>query len=270
MRQGLSMSRPAKGQTTLHTLGLGSLALLGYAVEAALLGAAIVPGVFLCRLLWLHTAASPLWARVLWICMVGAASYFLYGFTLILLVGLLRSILRLNLHEGSYPLVSAEAAKWALNTALKSPVSITFLNVLLPSPFAACFLRVMGARIGRGVRINSTSCADPSLLEIGDRSVIGGHATIVGHLVEEGRLMLKRVRIGRDVVVGLNAIILPGAEIADGAVIAAGAIVPKEGHIAPGSVYLGAPLNRQAHARHPMPGRRRVCAPAPEVVESWR
>ena len=236
------MPRPTVSQTRLLGVGLASLALMGCAADSVLIGAAVFPGAWLCQLLWVHTATAPGWARLLWVCMAGAASYFLYGVILILLVGLLRRLLRLDLREGAYPLLSLEAVKWAMSTALKSPVSITFLSVLLLTPFAAVFYRVMGARIGRGVQINSTSCADPSLLEIGDHAVIGGHATIVGHLFEEGRLILKRVRIGQRVVVGLNAIILPGADVGDGATIAAGAVVPKDTRIAPGSVYLGVSL----------------------------
>ncbi len=264
------MPRSVARQTRLLSIGLAALALIGYAGEIPLLGAAIFPGAWLCHLLWVHTAAAPMWARILWVCMAGSASYFLYGVILILLVGLLRGLLRLNLREGAYPLVSLDAIKWAISTALKSPVSITFLSVLLLTPFAALFYRLMGAKIGREVQINSKSCADPSLLEIGDRSVIGGHATIVGHLFEEGRLILKRVRIGQRVVVGLNAIILPGVDVGDGAVIAAGAVVPKDTRIAPGSVYLGAPSEPRRPSRSAGSRARPLCAPCPDTVESWR
>jgi acetyltransferase-like isoleucine patch superfamily enzyme len=264
------MPRPTVTQTRLLSVGLASLALIGYAAETVLLGVAIFPGVWLCHWLWALTTAAPMWARILWISMAGAAAYFLYGVVLILLVGLLHSVLRLNLREGAYPLISLQAIKWAMSTALKSPVSITFLNVLLLTPFAAIFYRLMGAKIGRGVQINAKSCADPSLLEIGDQSVIGGHATIVGHLFEEGRLILKRVRIGKRVVVGLNAIILPGAEIGDGASIAAGAVVPKDTRIAPRSVYLGATVDGHDTPKHPGSRHGHSSVPPPEGIESWR
>ena len=264
------MPRLTVSQTRLLSVGLASLALVGYAAEIVLIGAAIFPGVFLCHLLWAHTAVAPMWARILWVCMAGVASYFLYGVILILLVGLLHRLLRLNLREGAYPLLSRGAVKWAVSTALKSPVSITFLNVLLLTPFAALFYRLMGAKIGRGVQINSKSCADPSLLEIGDQSVIGGHATIVGHLFEEGWLILKRVRIGQRVVVGLNAIILPGVDVGDGAAIAAGAVVPKDTRIAPGSVYLGVSVDGRAALEYPVSRRGRSAAPPPEGIELWR
>ncbi len=266
----LPMPESGVSHTRLLSLGVVLLLLVGYAVEIVLIGVAFFPGVFLCHLLWMHTTAVSSWARILWICVAGVAAYFLYGVTLMLLVGLLRSLLRLNLQEEAYPLLSVGAAKWAVTIALKSPVSITFLGFLLLTPFVASFYRLMGAKIGRDVQINSKSCADPSLLEIGDQSVIGGHATILGHLFEGGRLILKRVRIGKRVVVGLNAIILPGADVGDGAVIAAGAVVPKDTRIAPGSVYLGVPGKQQRPLRSAKPRTSPGSPPCPDTVESWR
>jgi serine acetyltransferase len=116
-----------------------------------------------------------------------------------------------------------------------------YFNALLLTPFAALFYRLMGATIGRGAVINSRSCADPSLLEIGDDVVIGGHATLLGHSFEGGRLILRRVTIGSPVLIGVNAVVLPGAEIGDGATIGAGAVVPKDTRVAPGTVYVGPP-----------------------------
>lgn len=243
-------------------MGLGLLTLLAYAAEIALVAIAVFPGVLLCHLLWLHTAGVTLWARLWLMCLAGVGAYFLYGVTLIALVGALRRALRLRLPEGEYPLRSLVAVKWGLAVALKSPASFTFLNLLLMTPFASVFYRLMGATIGRDVQINTKSCADPSLLEIGDGSVIGGHATILGHAFEHGRLILRKVKIGSHVVVGLNAVILPGVEVGDGATIAAGAIVPKGTRVPAGSLFFG--TTAHAHPKTP------VSVPPPDTVEFWR
>lgn len=109
----------------------------------------------------------------------------------------------------------------------------------------------MGAKLGLNVQINSKFCADLSLLEIGEGSVIGGHATVIGHSFERRGLLLKKVRIGRHAVIGLNAVLLPGVEVGDRAIVAAGAVVPKGTRVAADSVYLGAGAgaDRAAH-RH--------------------
>lgn len=235
----------------LLTVGMIVGTLILYVLGVVVLGLAVFPGALWCHAIWRSTIDRLLWQRVLVACFAAVAAYFLYGFTLMAITGMLRIALRLKLREGEYPIVSVGAAKWALAIALKSPVSITFLNVILLTPFAALFYRLMGAKIGRNVQINSKSCADPSLLEIGDHSIIGGHATVIGHTFERGKLILKTVKIGKGVVVGLNAILLPGVEVGDGATIAAGAVVPKNTTIAAGSTYLGIPKPEAFHIVSP-------------------
>ena len=44
-----------------------------------------------------------------------------------------------------------------------------FGDFLLMTPFAALFYRLMGAKLGLNVQINSKYCADLSLLEIGEQ-----------------------------------------------------------------------------------------------------
>lgn len=216
----------------LGTLALGAL-------DVLVLGLAMFPGALWCSAVWTWTAPLPPWLRLLSVCMAAPSAYFLYGVTLIAIVGLLRVLLRLNLKEGDYPLVSAGAIKWAVSIALSCPVSTTFMNFILMTPLAALYYRLMGAKIGRNVQLNTKSCSDPSLLEIGSNTVIGGHATVTGHSFEHGRLVLRKVTIGSGVTVGLNAVLLPGVEVGDGATIAAGVIVPKGTKVASSSTYFG-------------------------------
>ena len=116
-------------------------------------------------------------------------------------------------------------------------VKVIFLDLILLTPYCAIFYRMMGAKIGHNVLINSKNVADLSLLEIGDNSAIGGSATIIAHSFEKGGLKLKKVIIGKNVIIGLNSVIFPGVEIGDNAMIAAGAIVPKGTKVEANSVY---------------------------------
>ncbi|MBI3322384.1 MAG: hypothetical protein HYZ94_01735 [Candidatus Omnitrophica bacterium] len=134
--------------------------------------------------------------------------------------------------------------KWYISGALQHLVWTVFGDFLLLTPFAALFYRLMGAKLGLNVQINSKYGADASLVEIGDNAVIGGHATVIAHSFEPKGLILRRVRIGRNAVIGLNAIVLPGVEVGDGAVVAAGAVVPKGTKILPGTTYFGPEKNR--------------------------
>ena len=230
------------GLTVIRVL----LALLLYVVGAVVLGLALVPAVLLSRAVWQHTLGQAVWQQTLWLCLAAGVGYFVFGFSLILLATLLRWVFRLDLKEGEYPLASLGMLRWYISNALQFIVWSIFGDFLLMTPFAALFYRLMGAKLGLNVQINSKFCADLSLLEIGDNAVIGGHATVIAHSLEARGLILKKVRIGRNAIVGLNAIVLPGTDIGDRAVIGAGVFVPKDTRIQPGSVYLGPERGRSA------------------------
>jgi hypothetical protein len=215
------------------------LALALYGVAAAVLGLALFPAVRLCALVWESASAQPMWQRTLWACLAAGAGYFVFGFSLMALSALARWVFRLDLKEGEYPLASLGMLRWYVSNALQFLVWTTFGDFLLMTPFAALFYRLMGAKLGLNVQINSKCCADLSLLEIGDGAVIGGHATVIAHAFEPRGLILRRVRIGRRAIIGLNAIVLPGAAVGERAVVGAGVLVPKGAAIPPGAVYLG-------------------------------
>ncbi len=228
-------------KTILITIGQVIFTLLLYLLGVLILGIAIYPGVLFCLFIWRHSTDFDIAYRLLALCFGAVSGYFIFGFVLIGIVGLLRFILRLRLKEGEYSMFSLGAAKWALANSLQLIVSIVFMDFILLTPFANLFFRLLGTKMGKHVQINSKFCADLSLLEIGDYSVIGGHSTVICHSFERGKFILRKVRIGKHVVVGLNSVILPGAEIGDGSVIAAGAVIPKNTIVEPRSIYSGVP-----------------------------
>ena len=215
------------------------LALVLYAIAALVVGVALFPAVLFCQKIWRVTSGGGLWQQTLWVCLAVGAGYFVFGFSLVFLAASLRWVFRLDPKEGEYPLASLGMLRWYISNALQFLVWTTFGDFLLMTPFAALFYRLMGAKLGLNVQINSKYCADLSLLEIGDNAVIGGHATVIAHSFEARGLLLKKVRIGRNAIIGLNAIILPGVDVGDRAVVGAGVFVPKDTKIEPASVYLG-------------------------------
>jgi acetyltransferase-like isoleucine patch superfamily enzyme len=133
--------------------------------------------------------------------------------------------------------------------ALYYLLALTFMEFVLLTPLAVLALRLMGAKVGKNVQINSRNLADLSLLEIGDNSVIGGNATVICHSFERGRLILRKVKIGKNVVIGLNSVVLAGADIGDGAFITAGAILGRNKQVEPHSVYAGVPAESTKERR---------------------
>ena len=211
-----------------------------YSIGVLILGVAIFPGVYFIYQLWMHTVNLSTGLRILYFCFGSVAAYFFSGAMLMLLVGFVRVIFRLELKEGEFDVGSLEIFKWVFVNAFFMVVKVAFMDFILLTPYCALFYRLMGAKIGRNVLINSKNVGDLSLLEIGDNCTIGGSATIIAHSFEKGGLKLKKVKIGKNVIIGLNSVILPGVEIGDNAVIAAGAIVPKNTHVAANTTFLGA------------------------------
>ncbi|MBF0384435.1 MAG: hypothetical protein HQL27_01050 [Candidatus Omnitrophica bacterium] len=212
-----------------------------YALGIILIGTAAFPGALLIKHAWMMSFQSDPLLRIFIICLSGAAAYFIYGITLIALVTFIKVLLGLSLKEGEYKIPSWGAAKWALTNSLVLVVAVTFMDFILLTPLAPLFFRLMGAKVGKNVQINSKNCADLSLLEIGDGAVIGGHATVIAHSVERGRIVLRKVRIGPNVVVGLNSVVLPGSDLGRRSMLAAGTVLQKDSQVGEREVYFGVP-----------------------------
>lgn len=212
-----------------------------YLMGTLFFGAALVPGLALLFKVWNMTAATDFLPRLFILGITLAGGYFLFGLTLILLVGLFRTIFNIRLKEGVHPMFSAEALKWGFIGSLYLMIHYTFVDFILLTPFANLLFRMLGAKLGKNVQFNSKYVFDASLLEIGDSTVIGGGAIINCHIVERGRLVLKKVKIGKNVTIGSHATIMPGCEIGDNAIISASAVLLKNTKVEPRDVWFGLP-----------------------------
>jgi non-ribosomal peptide synthetase-like protein len=235
--------------------------LLLFAESIAVLGAALFPAVAL--LGWAEARLPPAGAlRALGLAVAIAAGWFAFGFALLGVIPLARWLtFALGTPVGRFPYFSAGAWRWASYNALTLMLRFTFVNWIRVTPLLPLYHRLMGARIGRRVQINTAVIADQNLVEIGDDSVIGGDVTLVCHSAERGHLVTAPVRIGRGVTIGLMAVIFPGCVIGDGAQISAGSVLSKGTRVGPGEIWAGVPARRVGRRRGP--ARR---APPPEAA----
>ena len=88
---------------------------------------------------------------------------------------------------------------------------------------------------------------DPSLVSIGDGTVIGGDVVISAHIAGGSDVYLGRISIGRDCRIGAHAVICAGVVIGDGATIGVRAYLRTGRIVAPGAYVadLGGLLPRQ-------------------------
>lgn len=215
--------------------------LLMLCLIALCFGIALIPAVFLLLKSWQLAIGLNVIAKCALIGLALSSGYMLFGVSLLLLVGLTRMILCLQLREGNYPLFSWPTIKWACASVLSITINLAFADFILLTPFMNLLLRMFGAKLGKNVQINSKYIFDPTLLEIGDNTLIGGWAFITGHVVENGVLKLKKVVIGKNVTIGTHAKIMPGCIIGDNAIIGADSVLLKNTKVAPQAVYFGIP-----------------------------
>ena len=112
------------------------------------------------------------------------------------------------------------------------------------SPIWTAYLRWNGARMGRGVYVNTLFVSDHNLLHFGDGVVIGSNAHISGHTVERGVVKTAPVTLGDRVTIGLGSVIEIGVTIGDDTQIGALSFVPKHATLPGAAVYVGAPVKQ--------------------------
>lgn len=134
--------------------------------------------------------------------------------------------------------------RWVCYAACTHVATILVGSWLRASPVWSWYLRANGARIGRGVYVNSTNLSDHNLLELDDGVVIGSGVHLSGHTVEHGRLITGGVRVGRGAVVGVGSVVGIDVDIGAGAQVGALSLVPKHARLAEGVTYRGIPVRR--------------------------
>ena len=160
--------------------------------------------------------------------------------TLEILSGQLGGLIRPRLKPGKYPLKSFVTIQWAWSMVFHK-IALFFLPFLVPSFIGNTFYRLSGAKLGKGVQINSAYINDAGSVTLGDGVVIGGKAIINAHLTEKGELVMAPVNIGKDALIGMGSVIQPGCVIGEGAIVASRAVVPKWTNIPAGEVWGGIP-----------------------------
>lgn len=234
--------------------------LILYALGSFTFGLAFFPGLFALALLWTALGAWPLAGRILLLCFALPLAFLIYGFLMMVLLGLVRRVFRLTLEEGEFGAGAPQAQRWLLLNGLHYIYVKTFLDFLRLSPWLNTYLRLMGAKVGKGCVINTRGIADLPLIEMGDEVMVGGDAVIICHAVYDGKLKLERTRIGDRVTIGLEAVILPGVTIEEDATLAARACVIPGVRVTRGAVWAGTP----ARAVRLRPGSEVVSAALPD------
>jgi acetyltransferase-like isoleucine patch superfamily enzyme len=227
-----------------------------FAVESVVFGLSVLPAFFFWT--WTLTWAIPdlPLLRPAIVAMSFVPAYLVFTIALILLsAGSTWLFGWRTAPDGAWRLADLE---WPLLRWSRYMISTHVVRVLVgtffrSSPLWTWYLRLNGARIGRGVYINSLSISDHNLLEFDDGVVIGEAVHLSGHTVEGGIVKTGRVRLGRGVTVGLGSMVGIGVEAGERCQIGALSVVPKHSRLEANNIYAGVPVRKLDRSVSPSP-----------------
>ncbi|MFB7663675.1 Pls/PosA family non-ribosomal peptide synthetase [Kitasatospora sp. NPDC056138] len=149
-----------------------------------------------------------------------------------------------GVRPGWYPLWGVTYLRFWLYTRM---LAMTPVGLLAGSPLLAPFLRLLGARIGRGCHISSPFGL-PSFVQLGDEASVGYGARVQSYAVEGGWLRLAPVRLGDRAFLGTNSVVLPGAVIGRDASVGEQSLIPADCVVPTGEHWSGSPATPQEAA----------------------
>lgn len=130
----------------------------------------------------------------------------------------------------------------ALHEFLLEPLAV---GALKGTPMLPWFLRALGARIGRGVHLDTTDLTEFDLVEIGDRTVLNLDCTLQTRVLEDRILKVSRLRIGADCEVGAGSVVLCDSDMQAGSRLDALSLLRMGETLPAGTAWIGIPALRQ-------------------------
>lgn len=236
-----SVTGPRPGSAALRLVWAVSTA---FVVESIILALAIWPAVSFYR--WhLEWTIPPWWLRGLIVSAATVPAYLIFAHVLMALSALSCRLLGwrpqpdlvMRVADYEWPLLD-----WARYSIVSHMVRLLVGPVLRATPLWVWYLRMDGARIGRGVWVNSLGVTDHCLLDLGDGVVIGAGAHLSGHTAERGTIRTGTIELGKGTTVGVNSIVSIGVRTGPRCQIGALSFVPKYSRLDEDTTYVGAPV----------------------------
>jgi non-ribosomal peptide synthetase-like protein len=151
------------------------------------------------------------------------------------------------------PLMKPMWSWWAMRTEAVAVLywglaGKVLLEHLQGTPFLPWILRLLGAKLGKGVCMHTTDITEFDCVKVGDFCTINALSALQTHLYEDRVMKVGRVELGRGVTVGANATVLYDTHVGDFAQLRPLTIVMKGEAIPRHSEWEGAPAVPVVHA----------------------
>ncbi|WP_052230086.1 Pls/PosA family non-ribosomal peptide synthetase [Streptomyces sp. CT34] len=222
-RQPAEPRRPRRLAAAL--LGLGFLEVLTLAV--------LLPSTALAWFSWLAWGSLP---ATLIVFFLGGP---LYVLTVCAAIALSKRLVLPRTPVGSHPVRSALGIrKWLIDKLLE--FSLIATNSLYATLYTVPWLRLLGARIGRGSEVSTAAHLDPDLLTLGEGSFVADMAGVGTAAFAGGHFITRPTVVGHRAFVGNAACLPAGTRTEPGSLIGVGTVPPQD-DVPAGTSWLGSP-----------------------------
>ncbi|TCR70169.1 Pls/PosA family non-ribosomal peptide synthetase [Bosea sp. BK604] len=124
-------------------------------------------------------------------------------------------------------------------------------DYLRGTPFLPWFLRLFGAKYGKGVWLDSTDITEFDCIKVGDFCTVNAHSALQTHLYEDRVMKVGRVTLGKGVCIGAGATVLYDTHVGDYAQIGLLTVIMKGENLPANTRWEGAPaVPAKAAAEH--------------------
>ncbi|MEH7457910.1 Pls/PosA family non-ribosomal peptide synthetase [Bacillus sp. JJ1127] len=219
-------------QNRLHRFGLGVLYIVGIIMLMLVPSMSFLPAIFLIRGLFPYMGA--------WELLLAPIFSLIAVVTLCFVIVLLKRVILGRVKEGQYSLHSTfYVRKWFVDKLLM--MSLAFNNSLYATIYAAPFLRLLGAKMGKMVEVSTVTNIAPDLLIAGEGSFIADAVSIGTPKVFRNQIHIAKTKIGSRTFIGNSAHIEGGKTIGNGCLIGVMSVPPEEKEISNDTSWLGSP-----------------------------
>lgn len=115
-------------------------------------------------------------------------------------------------------------------------------NLLLGTPYAPFFFRLMGCKIGKNVFMETTEITEFDLVNIGDNSTLNFGCTIQTHLFEDRVMKMSQINIGSNCNVGPLSVVLYDTNMGNNSSIQGLSLLMKGETLPDNTIWQGSPV----------------------------
>jgi len=148
-----------------------------------------------------------------------------------------------RMRPGTHPLWSSFVWRNELaDTFVEVLAAPWFATLVSGTPVLNWWFRAMGARIGRGVWIESHWLPETDLVSLGDGATVNQGTVVQTHLFHDRMLQLDTVTLRRGATLGPNSVILPAATLGRHTTVGPVSLVMRGESVPDKTIWIGNPI----------------------------